>query len=176
MARTSLERLRVWQLLAIGLSIAVTFVAGWLVLTVLFSGSGSEHDIRAMTMETPLVGNQRISETQPLAAPRQSLSPQADPGNWPEATGALALAAPPPAALPVKTILVTAPAASHPSMASAEVTKSVAEAPTDPPEFVPLPLPRPRHSVPLPRSRPQIAEQAQADPPTFFDFLTGRAR
>jgi hypothetical protein len=46
------------------------------------------------------------------------------------------------------------------------------------PAFVPLPTPRPPNSVPFPRPRPQMAEQGQphAEPPTFFDFLNGRAR
>jgi hypothetical protein len=93
MARTSLkyERpSRASQLLVAGFCLAVAFMAGWLVLTILLGDSGStmmtaaDDEVPAMaTRQPPRVESQRISVSAPLVPPRQLLSPQADPGSWP---------------------------------------------------------------------------------------------
>ena len=60
-----------------------------------------------------------------------------------------------------------------------QITNKVAEDdPVEPPEVIPLPPRRPHFAaVPLPRPRPQIAEeQVRAEPQTLMDFLTGAWR
>jgi hypothetical protein len=201
MARTSLkyeQPSRASQLLVLGFSVAVAFMTGWLVLTILLGNSGStmvataDNEVPAMaTKQPPRVENPRIAMSPPIVAPRQLLSPQADPGSWPgAATGTTAPAAgaktapaapAAPAALaslpgaPAVAAPATVPAGQSPVASPsisdriavgdiyAQVTNKIADEPADAPEIVPLPPHRPRTaSVPFPRPRPQMEEQAQA--------------
>jgi hypothetical protein len=127
MARTSLkyERpSRASQLLVASFCVAVAFMAGWLVLTILLGDSGStmitaaDDEVPAMaTRQPPRVESQRISVSAPLVPPRQLLSPQADPGSWPGATAALPVptkAAPAAPAAPALASLPSAPAVAAP--------------------------------------------------------------
>jgi hypothetical protein len=223
MAKTSLkyeQPSRVSQVLVLGFSVAVAFMAGWLVLTIMLGSSDSmvataDDEVPAMaTKQPPRVENPRIAVSPPIVAPRQLLSPQADPGGWPGAAPAAAPAAAakitapaptapaPPAAraapagaalaslppAPAVTAPATVPAAQSPAAAGAindrlavadiyaQVTNKIADEPADAPEVIPLPPHRPRMAaVPFPRPRPQMEEhaQAQAEPRSFFDFLTG---
>jgi hypothetical protein len=120
MARTSLkyeQPSRASQLLVLGFSVAVAFMAGWLVLTILVGNSGStmvataDDEVPAMaTKQPPRVENPRVATSPPIVAPRQLLSPQADSGSWRgTATGATAPAA----------AAKTTPAAPVPSKATA---------------------------------------------------------
>jgi hypothetical protein len=215
MARTSLkyeQPSRASQVLVLGFSVAVAFMAGWLVLTILLGNGGSsmvataDDEVPAMTTkQPPRVENPRIAMSPPIVAPRQLLSPQADPGSWPgAATGttapaAVAKSAPaaPATALaslpgaPAVAAPATVPAGQSPTASPsindriavgdiyAQVTNKISEEPADAPEIIPLPPHRPRTSaVPFPRPRPQLEEQtqAQAEPRSFFDFLTGGSR
>jgi hypothetical protein len=223
MAKTSLkyeQPSRASQVLVLGFSVAVAFMAGWLVLTIMLGSSDSmvataDDEVPAMaTKQPPRVENPRIAVSPPIVAPRQLLSPQADPGGWPGAAPAAAPAAAakitapappapaPPAAraapagaalaslppAPAVTAPATVPAAQSPAAAGAindrlavadiyaQVTNKIADEPADAPEVIPLPPHRPRMAaVPFPRPRPQMEEhaQAQAEPRSFFDFLTG---
>jgi hypothetical protein len=223
MAKTSLkyeQPSRASQVLVLGFSVAVAFMAGWLVLTIMLGSSDSmvataDDEVPAMaTKQPPRVENPRIAVSPPIVAPRQLLSPQADPGGWPGAAPAAApaaaakitapappapapsapRAAPAGAALaslppaPAVTAPATVPAAQSPTAVGAindrlavadiyaQVTNKIADEPVDAPEVVPLPPHRPRTAaVPFPRPRPQLEEhaQAQAEPRSFFDFLTG---
>jgi hypothetical protein len=222
MAKTSLkyeQPSRASQVLVLGFSVAVAFMAGWLVLTIMLGSSDSmvataDDEVPAMaTKQPPRVENPRIAVSPPIVAPRQLLSPQADPGGWPGAAPAAAQAAAakittpappapaPPAAraapagaalaslppAPAVTAPATVPAAQSPTAGAindrlavadiyAQVTNKIADDPADGPEVIPLPPHRPRMAaVPFPRPRPQMEEhaQAQAEPRSFFDFLTG---
>jgi hypothetical protein len=223
MAKTSLkyeQPSRAAQVLVLGFSVAVAFMAGWLVLTIMLGSSDSmvataDDEVPAMaTKQPPRVENPRIAVSPPIVAPRQLLSPQADPGGWPGAAPAAAPAAAaktttpappapaPPAAraapagaalaslppAPAVTAPATVPAAQSPTAVGAindrlavadiyaQVTNKIADDPADGPEVIPLPPHRPRMAaVPFPRPRPQMEEhaQAQAEPRSFFDFLTG---
>ena len=134
MARTSLkyeQPSRASQLLVLGFSVAVAFMAGWLVLTILLGNSGSsmvataDNEVPAMaTKQPPRVENPRIAVSPPIVTPRQLLSPQADPGSWPgAATGTTA-----PAAKAAK----TAPAAPATALASLPGAPAVAAPATVP--------------------------------------------
>jgi hypothetical protein len=222
MAKTSLryeQPSRASQVLVLCFSVAVAFMAGWLVLTIMLGNGGTtmvataDDEVPAMaTKQPPRVENAGITVSPPIVAPQQLLSPQADPGSWPGAAPAARPAAAPAAdakitppaapaapAAPAGTALaslppapaVTAPATvpTAPSPVAigsindrvavgdiyAQVTNKIADEPADAPEIVPLPPHRPRISVPFPRPRPQLEEhaQAQAEPRSFFDFLTG---
>ena len=95
MAKTSLkyeQPSRASQVLVLGFSVAVAFMAGWLVLTIMLGNSGTtmvataDDEVPAMpTKQPPRVETQRITVSPPIVAPRQLLSPQADPGSWPGA-------------------------------------------------------------------------------------------
>jgi hypothetical protein len=186
--------------LVLGFSVAVAFMTGWLVLTILLGNSGStmvataDNEVPAMaTKQPPRVENPRVATSPPIVAPRQLLSPQADPGGWPgAATGTAALAAgaktaPAPSAAPATALAslpgapavgapATVPAAQSPVGSPsindriavgdiyAQVTNKIADEPADAPEMIPLPPHRPRTSVPYPRPRPQLEQQAQAQP------------
>jgi hypothetical protein len=197
MAKTSLnyeEPSRVSQLLVLAFSVAVAFMAGWLVLTILL-GNGStmvataDDEVPAMvTKQPPRVENPRVAASAPIAPAQQLLSPQADPG-W---AGTAAATAPAGAALaslpnaPVVAAPATVLAAQSPTPAAndrlpvgdiyAQVTNKISEDAADAPDIVPLPPHRPRNAVPFPRPRPQLAEQTQAqvEPRSFLDiFLNG---
>jgi len=127
MARTSLkyeQPSRASQLLVAGFCVAVAFMAGWLVLTILLGDSGStmmtaaDDEVPAMaTRQPPRVESQRISVSALLVPARQLLSPQADPGSWPGATAALPVptkAAPAAPAAPALASLPAAPAVAVP--------------------------------------------------------------
>jgi hypothetical protein len=104
MARTSLkyeQPSRASQLLVLGFSVAVAFMTGWLVLTILLGNSGStmvstsDDEVPAMaTKQPPRVESPRVAASAPIVQPQQLLSPQADPGAWPgtASTGATAVA------------------------------------------------------------------------------------
>jgi hypothetical protein len=89
MAKTSLnyeEPSRVSQLLVLAFSVAVAFMAGWLVLTIVL-GNGStmvataDDEVPAMvTKQPPRVENPPVAASPPIAPAQQLLSPQADPG------------------------------------------------------------------------------------------------
>ncbi len=202
MARTSLkyeQPSRASQLLVLGFSVAVAFMAGWLVLTILLGNSGStmvataDDEVPAMaTKQPPRVENSRVATSSPIVAPRQLLSPQADPGSRPGAAiatvpPAAAKAAPGAPAPSTPTALAslpgapavgapaTVPAAQSPVASPsindriavgdiyAQVTNKIGDEPADAPETIPLPPHRPRASlVPFPRPRPQLEQQAQA--------------
>jgi hypothetical protein len=110
--------------MVVGFCVAVAFMAGWLVLTILLGDSGStmmtaaDDEVPAMaTRQPPRVESQRISVSAPLVPPRQLLSPQADPGSWPGATAALAVptkSAPAVRAAPALASLPAAPAVTAP--------------------------------------------------------------
>jgi len=110
--------------MVVGFCVAVAFMAGWLVLTILLGDSGStmmtaaDDEVPAMaTRQPPRVESQRISVSAPLVPPRQLLSPQADPGSWPGATAALPVptrAAPAAPAAPALASLPAAPAVAAP--------------------------------------------------------------
>jgi hypothetical protein len=201
MAKTSLkyeQPSRASQLLVLGFSVAVAFMAGWLVLTILLGNSGStmvataDDEVPAMTTkQPPRVENPRIAVSPPIVAPRQLLSPQADPGSWPgAATGTTApaagaktaAAAPAPstatalAALPGAPAVgapATVPAAQSPTASPsindriavgdiyAQVTNKIADEPADAPEIIPLPPHRPRMSA-VPFPRPRPQLEEQA--------------
>jgi hypothetical protein len=120
MAKTSLkyeQPSRASQLLVLGFSVAVAFMAGWLVLTIMLGNSGTtmvataDDEVLAMaTKQPPRVESPRVAAGPPIVAPRQLLSPQADPGSLPGAAPAAAPAAPPAAA--AKITPSTPPAAS----------------------------------------------------------------
>jgi hypothetical protein len=120
MAKTSLkyeQPSRASQLLVLGFSVAVAFMAGWLVLTIMLGNSGTtmvataDDEVPAMaTKQPPRVESPRVAASPPIVAPRQLLSPQADPGSLPGAAPAAAPAAPPAAA--AKITPSTPPAAS----------------------------------------------------------------
>jgi hypothetical protein len=103
MAKTSLKYEQPsWasQVLVLGFSVAVAFMAGWLVLTIMLGNSGTtmvataDDEVPAMpTKQPPRVETQRITVSPPIVAPRQLLSPQADPGSWPGAAPKAAPAA-----------------------------------------------------------------------------------
>jgi hypothetical protein len=110
MAKTSLkyeQPSRASQVLVLGFSVAVAFMAGWLVLTIMLGSSDSmvataDDEVPAMaTKQPPRVENPRIAVSPPIVAPRQLLSPQADPGGWPGAA---------PAPTPAAAAKITAPA------------------------------------------------------------------
>ena len=204
MAKTSLkyeQPSRASQLLVLGFSVAVAFMAGWLVLTILLGNGGStmvataDDDVPAMTTkQPPRVENPRVATSPPIVAPRQLLSPQADPGGLPGAATATVPAAPANAAraapaasssaalaslpgAPAVGAPATVPAAQSPVAGPsindriavgdiyAQVTNKIADEPADAPEMIPLPPHRPRaSSVPYPRPRPQLEQQAQAQP------------
>jgi hypothetical protein len=104
MAKTSLKYEQPsWasQVLVLGFSVAVAFMAGWLVLTIMLGNSGTtmvataDDEVPTMpTKQPPRVETQRITVSPPLVAPRQLLSPQADPGSWPGAAPTAPAAAP----------------------------------------------------------------------------------
>jgi hypothetical protein len=110
--------------MVVGFCVAVAFMAGWLVLTILLGDGGStmmtadDDEVPAMaTRQPPRVESQRISVSAPLVPPRQLLSPQADPGSWPGATAALAVptkSAPAAPAAPALASLPAAPAVTAP--------------------------------------------------------------
>jgi hypothetical protein len=116
MAKTSLkyeQPSRASQVLVLGFSVAVAFMAGWLVLTIMLGNSGTtmvataDDEVPAMpTKQPPRVETQRITVSPPIVAPRLLLSPQADPGSWP---GAAPKAAP--AAAPAADAKIASPAA-----------------------------------------------------------------
>jgi hypothetical protein len=116
MAKTSLKYEQPsWasQLLVLGFSVAVAFMAGWLVLTIMLGNGGTtmvataDDEVPAMaTKQPPRVESPRIAESPPIVAPRQLLSPQADPGSR---AGAAATA--PAAAAAAKITPSAAPAA-----------------------------------------------------------------
>jgi hypothetical protein len=215
MARTSLKYekpSRGSQLLVLGFSVAVAFMTGWLVLTILLGNSDSamvatsDDEVPAMpTKQPPRVENPRIAVSAPIVPPQQLLSPRADPGGWPgaAATGATAAApvsaanatpatrtvptAPTLASLPpTVSAPATVPAGQSPTASLsannraavgdiyAQVTNKIGDEPADALEVVPLPPHRPRASVPFPRPRPQLEEQAQVEQPrSFLDFFQG---
>jgi hypothetical protein len=104
MARTSLkyeQPSRASQLLVLGFSVAVAFMTGWLVLTILLGNSGStmvstsDDEVPAMaTKQPPRVESPRVAASAPIVQPPQLLSPQADPGAWPGTASTGATAAP----------------------------------------------------------------------------------
>jgi len=110
MAKTSLKYEQPsWasQLLVLGFSVAVAFMAGWLVLTIMLGNSGTtvvataDDEVPAMaTKQPPRVESPRIAASPPIVAPRELLSPQADPGSRSGATPATAPAAAPAASAP----------------------------------------------------------------------------
>jgi hypothetical protein len=122
MAKTSLKYEQPsWasQLLVLGFSVAVAFMAGWLVLTIMLGNSGTsmvataDDEVPAMaTKQPPRVESPRIAASPPIVAPRQLLSPQADPGSWP---GAAPAARPAPAAAAKITAPATAAAPPAPT-------------------------------------------------------------
>jgi hypothetical protein len=86
--------------LVLAFSIAVAFMAGWLVLTIVLGNGGStmvataDNEVPAMaTKQPPRVENPRTTASPPIVSPRQLLSPQADPG-WAGATGTARSSAP----------------------------------------------------------------------------------
>jgi hypothetical protein len=120
MAKTNLkyeQPSRASQIMVLGFSVAAAFMAGWLVLTIMLGNSGStmvataDDEVPAMaTKQPPRVEGPRVTASQPIVAPRQLLSPQADPGSWPGAAPAAAPAVAPAAA--AKIAPSTPPAAS----------------------------------------------------------------
>jgi hypothetical protein len=189
MAKTSLKYEQPsWasQLLVLGFSVAVAFMAGWLVLTIMLGNSGTnmvataDDEVPAMaTKQPPRVESPRIAASPPIVAPRQLLSPQADPGSAPGAAPAAspgpaaaakvappAAAAAPPAPMgtalaslpPVVTAPATAPAAPSPMAAGsindrtavADIYGQVTNKIGDEPTDAP-------EIVPLPPPRPRVA-------------------
>jgi hypothetical protein len=154
MAKTSLkyeQPSRASQIMVLGFSVAVAFMAGWLVLTLLLGNGGStmvataDDEVPAMTTkQPPRVENPRVASSAPIVAPRQLLSPQADPGSWPGAATATVPAAPANAARaapaasgsPALASLPGAPAAGAPAPAvAAPATVPAAQSPTASPSI-----------------------------------------
>jgi hypothetical protein len=101
MAKTSLnyeEPSRVSQLLVLAFSVAVAFMAGWLVLTIVLGNSSTmvataDDEVPAMvTKQPPRVENPRVAASSPIVPSQQLLSPQADPGWAGAATGTAPIA------------------------------------------------------------------------------------
>jgi hypothetical protein len=141
MAKTSLnyeEPTRGSQLLVLAFSVAVAFMAGWLVLTVLL-GNGStmvataDDEVPAMvTKQPPRVENPRVAASPPIAPAQQLLSPQADPGWAGAATGTPPSATAPGAAAQTRVAPAGGPLASLPNapMVAAPATVPAAQSPT----------------------------------------------
>jgi DNA segregation ATPase FtsK/SpoIIIE, S-DNA-T family len=167
-------------------SLGVVVMAGWLVMTVLFS-----HDATA-TAEDPgaippiaTKAPPRIEDSpaynSPLAAtallPSQSPAPawpdppSADSGARPSASESGRAAA---AAYATSSV---APDAVN-ERAPADAANSAIDGGFDPRDMIPLPQPRPhRVAIPVPRPRPRIDDTAVAQVPqerTLFDILMGR--
>jgi hypothetical protein len=144
MAKTSLkyeQPSRASQVLVLGFSVAVAFMAGWLVLTIMLGPNDNamvataDDEVPAMaTKQPPRVENPRVAASPPIVAPRQLLSPQADPGSWPGAAPAAD-----PAAAPAATAKVTAPAA--PAAPSAPAGAALASLPPAPAVTAPATVP-----------------------------------
>jgi hypothetical protein len=93
MAKTSLkyeEPSWVAKLLVLGFSIAVAFMAGWLVLAILLGNGGSDavatadDEVPAMvTKQPPRVENRKTAMSRPIVPAPQLLSPRADPASVP---------------------------------------------------------------------------------------------
>jgi hypothetical protein len=130
MAKTSLkyeQPSRASRLLVLGFSVAVAFMAGWLVLTILLGNSGStmvatsDDEVPAMaTKQPPRVENPRVAVSAPIVPPQQLLSPRADPGSWPgaaspAATASTAAASPAAPKAPALASLPGAPAVAAPA-------------------------------------------------------------
>ena len=113
MAKTSLKYEQPsWaaQLLVLGFSVAVAFMAGWLVLTIMLGNSGTtmvataDDEVPAMATKRPPRVESPPAASPPIVAPLQLLSPQADPGSRPGA-------APAPSTAPAAAAKTTPPAA-----------------------------------------------------------------
>jgi hypothetical protein len=144
MAKTSLkyeQPSRASQVLVLGFSVAVAFMAGWLVLTIMLGSSDSmvataDDEVPAMaTKQPPRVENPRIAVSPPIVAPRQLLSPQADPGGWPGAAPAAAPAAAPKITAPVP------PAPAPPAARAAPAGAALASLPPAPAVTAPATVP-----------------------------------
>jgi hypothetical protein len=150
MAKTSLkyeQPSRASQVMVLGFSVAVAFMAGWLVLTIMLGNSGTtmvataDDEVPAMaTKQPPRVESSRVAASPPIVAPRQLLSPQADPGSLPGAAPAAAA----PAAAPAAAAKITPPAA---PAAAAKITPPAAPAASSGAALASLP-PAPAVSAP----------------------------
>jgi hypothetical protein len=145
MAKTSLkyeEPSWVAKLLVLGFSIAVAFMAGWLVLAILLGNGGSnavataDDEVPAMvTKQPPRVENPKTAMSQPMVPATQLLSPRADPASLPGgaragAPDATASAASPTPASPMALASLSgAPVVAAPDTVPA--TRSPATAATD---------------------------------------------
>jgi hypothetical protein len=180
---------RVSRVLVLCFSLAVVLMAGWLVLMIMMSRSGTSmaaapgDDARATAASTtgsvprPFVVQSTaspISQAVVTTSRMQSASGAA----WPDAPSAT----PPPAA-PVASYAVSSiPATQEPSYRGfpTDIAATPAEASPEATEIVPLPQPRPKHmaSVPVPRPRPQIDDPTDAPTPqrSLFDFLVDRQK
>jgi hypothetical protein len=173
------------RVLIVCLSLGVVVMAGWLVMTVLFS-----HDATA-TVEDPepippiaTKAPPRVEDSpayaSPLAAtsvlPSQPTAPAwPDPPSADAATAsASAAGAATAGAYATSSVAPLAPDERAPG----EGAGSTLDAGFDPREMVPLPQPRPRRiAVPVPRPRPRFEATAEAQVPqqrTLFDILMGR--
>jgi hypothetical protein len=145
MAKTSLnyeEPSWVAKLLVLGFSVAVAFMAGWLVLAILLGNGGSnavataDDEVPAMmTKQPPRVENPKTAMSRPMVPAPQLLSPQADPASLPAGarTGApdatASAAAPAPASPMALASLRGAPAVAAPDTVPA--ARPPVAAPTD---------------------------------------------
>jgi hypothetical protein len=189
------------KVLIMTFSVAVAFMAGWLVLALLLRQSDStvaamaDREVPAMPTKQPPRVAAPAASGRSLVAASQLLSPKADPieptgsappappdvaptpPDTPAAPMQLASLPPAPVVAPPETVPADQPSAAAVPMGDiyAPVTSKMTEDdPVELPEVIPLPPRRPHFAaVPLPRPRPQIPEeQARAEPQTLMDFLT----
>jgi hypothetical protein len=189
------------KVLIMTFSVAVAFMAGWLVLALMLRQSDSatvvaDREVPAMPTKQPPRVTAQAAITRSLVAASQLLSPKADPvaptgtipppppadpspaPTAPAAQMTLASLPPVPVVAPPETVPAgTAPAADRGAVGDVygSVTNKITEDDAvEAPEVIPLPPRRPHFAaVPLPRPRPQIPEEtARAEPQTLVDFLT----
>ncbi len=144
MAKTSLKYEQpslAAQFLVLGFGVAVAFMAGWLVLTIMLGDSGTavataDDEVPAMaTKQPPRVQSLPVTASPPIVAPRELLSPQVDPGGLPGAA---------PTALPA-----AAPAADPKTASPAAKPSGAALASLPPPPAVAAPATTPAAQSPV---------------------------